>query len=163
MKKAQWKETPRDRAFGVPRHSDIEKLQMQVADLMARLTQQVQKNEIWLDRVSQLKEQIDTQSKRLTALADIHRAYKFLRITGVVMEHEGEFKHLQGEDMDKFFGITQLPPEPPRGILRGHIEEQINAQFQKALQQYMLYGTSATQIFYDDKMDALTWLPPQKP
>ena len=89
MKKAQWKETPRDRAFGVPRHSDIEKLQMQVADLLTRLTEQVQKNEIWQDRVSQLKEQIDTQSKRAMALADIHRAYKFLRITGVVMEHEG--------------------------------------------------------------------------
>lgn len=120
MKKAQWKETPRDRAFGVPRHSDIEKLQMQVADLMARLTQQVQRNEIWQDRVSQLKEQIDAQSKRAMALADIHRAYKFLRITGVVMEHEGEFKHLQGEDMDKFFGITQRPPELPRDILRSN-------------------------------------------
>lgn len=164
MKKAQWKETPRDRAYGVPRHSDIEKLNMQVADMMTRLDLQLQKTEMWQSRVEQLKKRISEQAQQLTKLDDIHRAYKLLRITGVVLEHEGEFKHLQGEDMDKFFGIEETPRATTvaaMGALYGapshmwipnsmelQARQLIQLEFDKALQQHI--------------SEQLQWQQPQK-
>jgi hypothetical protein len=34
-----------------------------------------------------------------------------------VLEHEEEFKHLKGADMDEFFGLKEPPPKPT--TLRG--------------------------------------------
>lgn len=168
MSKAQWKQKPIDRAYGTPRHSDIEKLNMQVADLMARLDLQLQKTEMWQSRVEQLKERVSEQAQQLKKLHDIHRAYKFLSITGVVMEHDGEFKHLQGEDMDKFFGIEETPrvttksaaigslygASIPTKLLTPKSTQQealrlIQMEFDKAYQQYL--------------SERLKWQAPQKP
>lgn len=170
MKKAQWKETPRDRAYGVPRHSDIEKLNMQVADLMARLNLQLQKTEMWQSRVEHLKERYKEAQGRINELRMHSNAYKFLRAAGVVMEHEEEFKHLKGEDMDSFFGMDAVEPEPvpepvpepSQGLLQDHVLQSLNAQFEKAYWQYVTTGAGATKIYYDDHLDALPWQAPQK-
>lgn|SRR5574343_210066 len=110
--------------------------------------------------IEHMKDQTRSMQDRLSRIYEFRTAYLALRNTGVVMEHGGEFKHLQGEDMDKFFGIEMGPVRTDS--LKAMVNEQLNAQFQKAYQQAMLYGNSVSHIFYDDKTDALTWLPPQK-
>lgn len=164
MKKAQWKETPRDRAYGTPRHSDIEKLNMQVADMMTRLDLQLQKTEMWQHRVEHLKERISEQAQQLMKLDDIHRAYKFLRITGVVMEHEGEFKHLKGEDMDAFFGINEAPMNTAKSSARVSLYDSLvmnpTAMQKEALKLIQMASKKAFQQYISEN---LTWQAPQKP
>lgn len=155
MKKAQWKKDPRERAFGKdPREVLNDELTAALKKANDIIHQQNR-------RIEYMKEQSRSMQDRLSRIYEFRAAYLALRSTGVVMEHGGEFKHLQGEDMDKFFGI-EMGPKTPTG-LRDMVNEQLNAQFQKAYQQAMLYGNSVSHIFYDDKTDALTWLPPQKP
>lgn len=155
MKKAQWKKDPRERAFGKdPREVLNDELTAALKKANDIIHQQNR-------RIEHMKDQTRSMQDRLSRIYEFRTAYLALRNTGVVMEHGGEFKHLQGKDMDKFFGI-EMGPKTPAG-LRDMVNEQLTAQFQKALQQSMLYGTSATQVFYDDKTDAFTWLPPQKP
>lgn len=155
MKKAQWKKDPRERAFGKdPREVLNDELTAALKKANDIIHQQNR-------RIDYMKEQSRSMQDRLSRIYEFRTAYLALRNTGVVMEHGGEFKHLQGEDMDKFFGIEMGPVRTDS--LKAMVNEQLNAQFQKALQQSMLYGNSVSHIFYDDKTDALTWLPPQKP
>ena len=155
MKKAQWKKDPRERTFGKdPREVLNDELTAALKKANDIIHQQNR-------RIEYMKEQSRSMQDRLSRIYEFRAAYLALRSAGVVMEHGGEFKHLQGEDMDTFFGIERGPVRAY--ALKGIVNEQFNAQFQKAYQQAMLYGNSATQVFYDDKTDALTWLPPQKP
>lgn len=155
MKKAQWKKDPRERAFGKdPREVLNDELTAALKKANDIIHQQNR-------RIEYMKEQSRSMQDRLSRIYEFRAAYLALRNTGVVMEHGGEFKHLQGEDMDKFFGI-EMGPKTPTG-LEDVITDKLKAQFQKAYQQAMLYGNSATQVFYDDKTDAITWLPLQKP
>ena len=154
MKKAQWKKDPRERAFGKdPREVLNDELTAALKKANDIIHQQNR-------HIEHMKDQTRSMQDRLSRIYEFRTAYLALRNTGVVMEHGGEFKHLQGEDMDKFFGIEMGPKTPPG--LRAMFNDQLNAQFQKALQQSMLYGNSVSQIFYDDKTEALTWLPLQK-
>ena len=157
MKKAQWKKDPRERTFGKdPREV-----------LNDELTAALKKaNDIIQDqnrRTEWLKEHLDGTQKQARELYKFRHAYLRLRAMGVVVTHNEEFKHLKDEDMDAFFKIDLGPRVPAETGLRAMVYEGVNAQFQKALQQSMLYGNSATQVFYDDKTDTFTWLPPQKP
>lgn len=154
MKKAQWKKDPRERAFGKdPREVLNDELTAALKKANDIIHQQNR-------RIEYMKEQSRSMQDRLSRIYEFRAAYLALRSKGVVMEHGGEFKHLQGEDMDTFFGIEMGPVRTDS--LKAMIEEKINAQFEKALHQSMLYGTSAAQVFYDDKTDAITWLPLQK-
>ena len=154
MKKAQWKKDPRERAFGKdPREVLNDELTAALKKANDIIHQQNR-------RIEYMKDQTRSMQDRLSRIYEFRTAYLALRNTGVVMEHGGEFKHLQGEDMDKFFGIEM---GPRADSLKAMVNEQLNAQFQKAYQQAMLYGNSVSHIFYDDKTDALTWLPLQKP
>ena len=155
MKKAQWKKDPRERAFGKdPREV-----------LNDELTAALKKaNNIIQDqnrRTEWLKEHLDGTQKQARELYKFRHAYLRLRAMGVVVTHNEEFKHLKDEDMDAFFDIDLGPKT--QTALRDTFNRHINTQFQKAYQQAMLYGNSATQVFYDDKTDTFTWLPPQKP
>lgn len=101
MKKAQWKQDPRQRAFGKdPRDALIDTLtdRLKIAET----------------QISTLRATDDARVQRIKDLNayDRHKhaqvnAYQFLRNAGVVMEHNGEFKHLQGKDMDAFFNIKE--------------------------------------------------------
>ena len=154
MKKAQWKKDPRERTFGKdPREVLNDELTAALKKANDIIHQQNR-------RIDYMKDQTRSMQDRLSRIYEFRTAYLALRNTGVVMEHGGEFKHLQGEDMDKFFGIEMGPVRTDS--LKAMVNEQLNAQFQKAYQQAMLYGNSVSHIFYDDKTDALTWLPPQK-
>lgn len=155
MKKAQWKKDPRERTFGKdPREV-----------LNDELTAALKKaNDIIQDqnrRIGWLKEHLEEKQERVQALNKFRYAYMQLRNMGVVVAHNEEFKHLKDDDMDAFCGLD-LGQKPPTG-LKDVINEKLKTHFQKAYQQAMLYGNSVSHIFYDDKTDALTWLPPQKP
>ena len=155
MKKAQWKKDPRERAFGKdPREV-----------LNDELTAALKKaNNIIQDqnrRTEWLKEHLDGTQKQARELYKFRHAYLRLRAMGVVVTHNEEFKHLKDEDMDAFFDIDLGPKT--QTALRDTFNRHINTQFHKAYQQAMLYGNSATQVFYDDKTDTFTWRPPQKP
>jgi len=155
MKKAQWKKDPRERTFGKdPREV-----------LNDELTAALKKaNDIIQDqnrRVDWLKGHLEQKQEQARELYKFREAYMRLRAMGVVVTHDDEFKHLQGEDMDAFFKMN-LGPKTPTS-LEDLINEKLKTKFQKAYQQALLYGNSATQVFYDDKTDTLTWLPPQKP
>ena len=160
MKKAQWKKDPRERAFGKdPREA-----------LNDELTAALKKaNDIIQDqnrRLGWLKKHLEERQERVQALNKYRHAYMRLRNMGVVLTHNEEFKHLKEDDMDAFFDIDLGPRVPTETGLRAMVYEQINAQFKNAYyghRQATLSGTSATQVFYDDKTDTLPWLPPQKP
>ena len=155
MKKAQWKKDPRERAFGKdPREALNEELSAALKKANDVIKDQNR-------RVDWLKGHLEQKQEQARELYKFREVYMRLRAMGVVVTHDDEFKHLQGEDMDAFFKM-HLGPKTPTG-LRDMIDRQINAQFEKALHQSMLYGNSATQVFYDDKTDTLTWLPPLKP
>lgn len=155
MKKAQWKKDPRERVFGKdPR----ETLNDELSAALKKANDIIQEQQ---RRVDWLKGHLNQKQEHAQELYKFREAYMRLRSMGVVVTHDDEFKHLQGEDMDAFFKMDLGPKTPTR--LRSMLEEQLNVQFQKALQQATLYGTSATQVFYDDVQDTLTWLPPQKP
>lgn len=155
MKKAQWKKDPRERTFGKdPREVLNDELPAALKKANDIIHQQNR-------RIERLKGHAKDMQERIHALNKFRSAYMRLRNMGVVVTHNEEFKHLKDEDMDAFFDID-LGPKTPTG-LADVLTDELNAQFQKALQQSMLYGNSATQVFYDDKTDALTWLPPQKP
>jgi hypothetical protein len=100
--------------------------------------------------------------------------YKVLALTGVVLEHEGEFKHLKGDDMHEFFGIKEPPPTTLRGAITGRVitddlmdvysrsyQQALVAsmrQTKEAVAQTMLYGTNATHMWFDEVQDPTKWL-----
>lgn len=150
MAKAQWKQTPRDRAYGTPRHTDIEKLNMQIADLMARNDVLHQKYAMLMESRDRLREQTTELQSRIALLHQFRAAYLILRSRGVVMQDAEEFKHLQNEDMDAFFGVTSLdgpdtrrksiaPPTPTKLLapvnMRDAAYQLIQKEFERAYTQ----------------------------
>lgn len=147
MKKAQWKQDPRERAFGKDAR-DV---------LNAKLSAYVQELE---EKIAYLKQRMHAQeanwdAQRESFLGRIQRlqpqaqAYNFLRQTGVVLADDQEFKHLKGEDMDAFFGMAPAPKVSQylwqKALLgQQQVEQEINAEFEKAFHEYMLTGTGAT-------------------
>lgn len=101
MKKAQWKQDPRERSFGKdPRdvlNDNLTKALHEANEKIAVLKETGRDQRAILE---QQRDQLLTRNKR-------ERAYTWLRAKGVVVEDEGEFKHLQGSDMDAFFKITE--------------------------------------------------------
>jgi hypothetical protein len=74
-----------------------------------------------------------------------------LALTGVVLEHEGEFKHLKGADMDEFFGLDKINPPPPTP-LRGTSEwyTQALANSMQQTKEAVLTGTSFYKMWADE-------------
>ncbi len=179
MKKAQWKQDPRERAFG----KDPREI------LNAKLTEHVQNLE---EKIAYLKRRMHARElswgeqregflRRIKELQPKEQAYNFLRQTGVVLASDEEFKHLKDEDMDAFFGIESPPKVTPNlwqtamtaiinkpptqsiapSILRQDVEKLLNAEFEKAFQEQMLGGTSVTHVTFDEEIKS-QWLPLQK-
>lgn len=179
MKKAQWKQDPRERAFG----KDPREI------LNAKLTEHVQNLE---EKIAYFKQRMHAQEanweaqrenflRRIKEMQPKTQAYNFLRQTGVVLASDEEFKHLKDEDMDAFFGI-EPPPKVTQNlwqrammatspgkiiapsILQQDVEKLLNAEFEKAFQEQMLTGnggTSATHVTFDEEITS-PWLPLQK-
>ncbi len=154
MKKAQWKQDPRERAFGKdPREVLNQKLTERVQDLEEKIAYLNQ-------RYAAQKENWDAQREsflaRIKRLHDKAEAYTWLRNAGVVVTSDEEFKHLKGEDMDAFFRMEPAPKVSPhkwqeammnanaRPVALQEVEQEINAAFEKAFHDYMLTGTGAT-------------------
>jgi hypothetical protein len=169
MKKAQWKQDPRERAFGKdPREV-----------LNQKLTERVHELETWVAHLKQSlalrsaheEEQRKRLSDRIKDLQPQAQAYAFLRHEGVVLTNGEEFKHLKGDDMDAYFGIESPPKvtqnlwqsamlanlpskaamlaNPPTKImappfLQQQVEQLINAEFEKSFNECMLTGTGTT-------------------
>jgi hypothetical protein len=99
MKKAQWKADPRTRAFGMdPR-------ELRIRELEGELHALKEANELWRYKAQHYQNEVNTREDKMGQLYQYRAAYKVLALTGVVLEHEGEFKHLKGDDMHEFFGI----------------------------------------------------------
>lgn len=163
MKKAQWKQDPRERAFGKdPR--DV--LNEELTAALKKANDIIQQQN---SRFAEVTQYLAQKQKQVRELYEFGTAYRVLRNTGVVMEHGGEFKHLQGEDMDKFFGVdrgsatTQAFKKMGKEEFRAKFDEELRSKFNEAFSQHMLYGTGATHVTYDDKEDPFRWPAPQKP
>lgn len=143
MAKAKWKEPPLQRAFG-QRTEDlyIKTLKYNIWDLE-------QKAKVSAARIQALGMAHENIRKRLQQYESAVMRYKWLKAQGVVLEYDGEFKHLKGDDMDKFFEDT---PQP--GFL-GSIYAQALAnsmqQTKNAVAQTMIYGT------FNEAQDPTKW------
>lgn len=116
MKKAQWKQSPRERVFNEdPRDKLNRELSIALAEATEKIERHKHKQSMYEDRLTRANRELDEAGK-------VRAAYRFLRNKGVVMEHNEEFKHLQGDDMDAFFDIKEAEPfwgvSLPSGLLK---------------------------------------------
>lgn len=149
MAKAKWKEPPLQRAFGQrTEEQHIKTLKHNIWDLE-------QKAKVTAARIQALSMAHDNMRERLRQYESANLRYKWLKAQGVVLEYDGEFKHLKGDDMDKFFEDTPLP-----GFL-GSIYAQALAnsmrQTKEAVAQTLIYGSNATHMFFDEAQDPTKW------
>jgi hypothetical protein len=145
MKKAQWKADPRTRAFGVdPR-------ELRVRELEGELQALKENNELWRYKAQHYQNEQSKLAEQVGQIYQYRAAYKWLALTGVVLEHEGEFKHLKGTDMDEFFGLHKINPPPPTP-LRGTSERytQALANSMQQTKEAVLTGTSFYKMWADE-------------
>lgn len=95
---AEWKKSPLERA---KRRDDLKALQAKVKDLESKL-ESAQADKRWLQSL------YEQARETVSELRPGNYNYGLLRERGVLLEDGGEFKHLQGEDLDKF-----LEPQGP--------------------------------------------------
>ena len=165
MSKAQWKQKPIDRNFGQKTLTHVERLEMECAALRATLERV--KIDLWnaANREEKFRNAYQDATNECHKLHCMRNAYKWLRAADVVVEDNEEFKHLKGEDMDKFFGIEETPRATtkssalgadfgqPTGLLvpnalKAQALKLIQMEFDKAYQQHI--------------SEHLTWQAPQK-
>lgn len=149
MAKAQWKEPPRERAFG--QHPAVQ----QNKDLKHKIFELEERIKIANTKKTVLKNAHQGLRERLQQYESAVMRYKWLKAQGVVLEYDGEFKHLKGDDMDKFFENT------PQPVFLGNIYAQALAksmqQTKNAVAQTLIYGTNATHMYLDDAPDPTKW------
>lgn len=146
MAKAQWKEPPRERAFG--QHPAVQ----QNKDLKHKIFELEERIKIANTKNTVLKNAHQGLRERLQQYESANMRYKWLKAQGVVLEYDGEFKHLKGEDMDRFFEDTP----PSKSSYTQALAEAIQ-QTKAAVTQTMLYGTNATHIYTDEVQELKSW------
>ena len=155
MKKAPWKKDPRDRTYGVDsrelrlrkREEELQVAQRQLLAARESIEMLQQQKQYYIGELA-------ARNDKLNVLYQYRAAYKIMCLTGVVMAHEDEFKHLQGADMDEFFGIKN-PPEkrnPLRGLepVRGIKDEllvELTKQFDEVYKTSMINGRGALKLW----------------
>lgn len=146
MKKAQWKEPPVGRKFG--QRSELQHIQT----LESRIKTMEEKEALLKFSYDSIKHRLDAVSTENEQLRTTQVRYKWLRANGVVLEHDGEFKHLKGDDMDKFF---EAVPQPIYDM-SWYSQALANSmrQTKEAVAQSMLYGTNATHMWFDEMQDS---------
>ena len=162
MKKAPWKKDPRDRTYGVDsrelrlreREAELQLAQMQLQVAQTQLLAARESIDVLQQQKQYYTGELAARNDKLSVLYQYRAAYKIMCLTGVVMAHEDEFKHLQGADMDEFFGIKK-PPEnrnPLRGLetMRGIKDEmlaELTKSFDEVYKTYMRDGTGALKLW----------------
>ena len=152
MKKAQWKEPPVGRKFG--QRPEIQHIQT----LESRIKTMEEKEALLKFSYDTLKRRMDSVRTENEQLRSAQLRYKWLRANGVVLEHDGEFKHLKGDDMDKFF---ESAPRLLYNMESSFYAQALVAsmrQTKEAVAQTMLYGTNATHMWFDEVQDPTKWL-----
>jgi hypothetical protein len=149
MAKAKWKEPPLQRAFGQRTEElHIKTLKHNIWDLE-------QKAKVTAARIQALSVAHENMRKRVQQYESANMRYKWLKAQGVVLEYGGEFKHLKGDDMDKFFEDTAKP------YVLNDIYAQALAnsmqQTKEAVAQTVIYGTNATYMYIDEAQDSTKW------
>lgn len=146
MAKAKWKEPPLQRAFGQRTEElHIKTLKHNIWDLE-------QKAKVSAARIQALSMAHENIRKRMQQYESAVMRYKWLKAQGVVLEYDGEFKHLKGEDMDRFFE----DPPPFKSSYTQALAEAIQ-QTKAAVTQTVLYGTNATHIYTDEVQELKSW------
>lgn len=147
MAKAKWKEPPLQRAFG--EHPAVQ----QNKDLKHEIFELKEKLAFVESQKASVCTAHQNMCEKLQQYESANMRYKWLKAQGVVLEYDGEFKHLKGDDMDKFFEDTQ--------DLRAQYYAQALAnsmrQTKEAVAQTVIYGTSAPHIYVDDLQDPTKW------
>lgn len=147
MAKAKWKEPPLPRAFGQrTEETHIKTLKHNIWDLE-------QKAKVSAARIQALSMAHQNMRDRLQQYESAVMRYKWLKAQGVVLEHDGEFKHLKGDDMDKFFEDTRSLYE----LSYTRALAKAMQQTKEAVAQTMLYGTNATHIYVDELQELKSW------
>lgn len=152
MAKAQWKEPPRERAFG--QHPAVQ----QNKDLKHKIFELEERIKIANTKNTVLKNAHQGLRERLQQYESANMRYKWLRSQGVVLEYDGEFKHLKGEDMDRFFEDT--PPLRDYGLHALIYAQALKDSMKKTKEvvtQTALYGNSAAYVWFDDVQDPTKW------
>lgn len=90
---ADWKKKPLDRAK--PR-DDIKALRAEIKALNENLANARANMKFYAERAQALASELEKNSKD-------SRRYDALRMKGVLVDHDGEFKFLQGKDLDAFW------------------------------------------------------------
>ena len=149
MAKAKWKEPPLQRAFG--QHYLVQ----QNKDIKHEIFTLEHKLRLVAAQKEALKQAHAGLRERLHKYQSSDTRYKWLRAQGVVLEYEGEFKHLKGEDMDRFFEDSAEPD------LHGNIYAQALAnsmqQTKEAAARTVIYGTNAMHMYLDEAQDPTQW------
>jgi hypothetical protein len=104
MKKAQWKQSPRERVFN---EDPRDKLNRELSTALAAATEKIER---YKDKQAMYEDRLTGANRELDEAGKVRAAYRFLRNKGVVVEHNEEFKHLQGDDMDAFFDVKEVEP-----------------------------------------------------
>jgi hypothetical protein len=151
MKKAQWKEPPLQRAFGQrTEEQHVKTLKHNIWDLE-------QKAKVTAARIQALSMAHDNMRKKLQQYETANMRYKWLRANGVVLEHDGEFKHLKGDDMDKFFESSPQPLYDMQSSIYAQVLANSMRQTKEAVSQTLIYGSNATHMWLDEEQDPTKW------
>lgn len=168
MSKAQWKQKPIDRNFGQKTLTHVERLEMECAALKARLERV--KTDLWnaMNRAEKFQEAYQSSANENYKLRSMRSAYHWLRDKGVVVEDNEEFKHLQGEDMDKFFGIEETPRATTKSTALGSLygaSIPTKLLTPKSMQQeaLRLIQMEFDKAYQQHISEHLKWQAPQKP
>lgn len=142
---ADWKKPPLQRG---KRYSDIQRLQARVKELEDALEVNHTRHTVDKELLAQLRK---VAKERL----DQSNNYRALRRTGVMLEHEGEFKFLEGDDLDKFlathvaqpFGTLsevkmEGAPAGTRMILPRTMVNEARALLEKSMSETLIYNTA---------------------
>lgn len=143
MAKAKWKEPPLQRAFGQRTEElHIKTLKSNITALEYKLAIAKAQKEV----ADLAHENI---RKRLQQYESANMRYKWLKAQGVVLEYDGEFKHLKDDDMDKFFEDHQHPDY--LGSIYAQMLANSMQQTKNAVAQTVVYGT------FNEKQDPTKW------
>jgi hypothetical protein len=145
MKKAQWKEPTVGRKFG--QRPELQHIQT----LESRIKTMEEREALLKFSYDTLKRRLDTAHTENQQLRSTQLRYNWLRDTGVVLAHDGEFKHLKGADMDKFF---ESVPQPlfDRSWYSQALANSMQ-QTKEAVAHGLLTGTSVYQVWVDEKTE----------
>ena len=142
MKKAQWKADPRTRAFGVdPR-------ELRVRELEGELQALKENNELWRYKAQHYQNEQSKLAEQVGQIYQYRAAYKWLALTGVVLEYEGEFKHLKGADMDEFFGLDKITTPQTHNPYTAALVDSM-----RQTKEAVLTGTSIYKMWTDEMLE----------